>query len=215
MHFHDSMSLPSPAGVARPRRRQVLSLALAAAAVAGLAGCDRRTAPSFRGLDLSGADYGRALDLTDPEGRERTLADFRGKAVLLFFGFTQCPDVCPTSLARAAEVKRLLGAEGERLQVIFVTVDPERETPEVLRAYTAAFDPSFLGLRGDVKRTAEAAHEFRVYYKKVPTGDSYTMDHTALNYVIDPRGRLRLALRHEQTAEDFASDLRQILQERA
>ena len=215
MRFHDSMSSSGLSGVARPGRRQVLSLALAAAAVAGLAGCDRRAALSFRGLDLSGADYGRTLDLTDPDGRERTLADFRGKAVLLFFGFTQCPDVCPTSLARAAEVKRLLGAEGERLQVIFVTVDPERDTPEVLRAYTAPFDPSFLGLRDDAKRTAEAAHEFRVYYKKVPTGDSYTMDHTALNYVIDPRGRLRLALRHEQTAEDFASDLRQILQERA
>ena len=186
--------------------------------VAGLAmfiaGCNRAgdaAAPGFRGIDLTGAPYGRNFRLTDADGRERTLADYKGKAVLMYFGFVQCPDVCPTALIRAAKVKQLLGADGDKLQVIFITVDPERDTPEVIKAYTAAFDPSFIGLYGDAKRTRETADEFKVYYKQVPTGSSYTMDHSALSYAFDPQGRLRLALRHEQTAEDFAHDLRQLL----
>lgn len=198
---------------ARTAFRSFLVLALAALTVL-LAGCNRTdnaAAPSFRGLDLTGAPYGRDFRLTDPEGRERTLGDYKGKAVLMYFGFTQCPDVCPTALIRAAEVKKLLGADGEKLQVIFITIDPERDTPEVIKAYTAAFDPSFIGLYGDAKRTRETADEFKAYYKAVPTGGSYTMDHSALSYVFDPRGRLRLAMRHEQTAEDYAHDIRQIL----
>lgn len=130
---------------------------------------------------------------------------------MMFFGFTQCPDVCPTALVRAATVKQLLGADGDRLQVIFVTVDPERDTPEILKAYTAAFDPSFLGLYGDLKHTEETAKDFKVFYKKVPTGSSYTMDHSALSYVYDPDGKLRLVLRHTQSAEEYAADLRQLL----
>lgn len=172
---------------------------------------DESVSPSFRGLDLTGAPYGRDLRLTDGDGRERTLADFKGKAVLLYFGFVQCPDVCPTALIRAAEVRKLLGAQGDKLQVIFVTVDPARDTPEVIKAYTAAFDPSFIGLYGDARRTRETADEFKVYYKQVPTGSSYTMDHSALSYVFDPQGRLRLAMRHEQTAADYAHDIRQVL----
>jgi protein SCO1/2 len=177
-------------------------------------GCQDNTAgvSRFHGLDLTGASYGRDFRLLDAQGRERSLADFRGKVVLLYFGFTQCPDVCPTALSRAAEVKKLLGAEGERLQVIFVTIDPERDTPQVIQPYVAAFDPSFLGLYGDAQRTRETAAEFKVFYQKVPTGGSYTMDHSTLSYVFDPQGRLRLALRHEQNAQDYAHDLRLLLQ---
>lgn len=191
-------------------RRQWLAAVLALP----LVGCDRTQgapAPRFRGLDLTGAAYGRDFRLLDPQGRERRLADFRGRAVLLYFGFTQCPDVCPTALIRAADVRRLLGPDRDRLQVVFITVDPERDTPAVLQAYTAAFDPAFLGLSGSLARTRETADEFKVYYRKVPTGRSYTMDHSALSYVFDPQGRLRLALRHEQTAEDYAHDIRQVL----
>ncbi len=191
--------------------RRLLLLSGSAAAALAVAGCDRKKPASYHGIDITGADYGRDFHLTDPDGRQRTLADFQGKAVMMFFGFTQCPDVCPTALVRAAEVKRLLGEDGSRLQVIFVTVDPERDTPEVLKAYTAAFDPSFLGLYGDAQRTAETAKEFKVYFRKVPTGASYTMDHSALSYVFDPAGKLRLVLKHEQTAQDCAADLRQIL----
>ena len=193
--------------------RWLLVFIVAALAVF-IAGCNRAgdaAAPGFRGIDLTGAPYGRNFRLTDADGRERALADYKGKAVLMYFGFVQCPDVCPTALIRAAKVKQLLGADGDKLQVIFITVDPERDTPEVIKAYTAAFDPSFIGLYGDAKRTRETADEFKVYYKQVPTGSSYTMDHSALSYAFDPQGRLRLALRHEQTAEDYAHDLRQLL----
>lgn len=198
---------------ARTAFRWLLVFIVAALAVF-IAGCNRAgdaAAPGFRGIDLTGAPYGRNFRLTDADGRERTLADYQGKAVLMYFGFVQCPDVCPTALIRAAKVKQLLGADGDKLQVIFITVDPERDTPEVIKAYTAAFDPSFIGLYGDAKRTRETADEFKVYYKQVPTGSSYTMDHSALSYAFDPQGRLRLALRHEQTAEDYAHDLRQLL----
>lgn len=193
--------------------RWLLVFIVAALAVF-IAGCNRAgdaAAPGFRGIDLTGAPYGRNFRLTDADGRERALADYKGKAVLMYFGFVQCPDVCPTALIRAAKVKQLLGADGDKLQVIFITIDPERDTPEVIKAYTAAFDPSFIGLYGDAKRTRETADEFKVYYKQVPTGSSYTMDHSALSYAFDPQGRLRLALRHEQTAEDYAHDLRQLL----
>lgn len=177
--------------------------------LAALAGCRRK--PIFHGVDVTGAVYGRDFRLNDPEGRERTLADFKGKAVMVFFGFTQCPDVCPTALARAAEVKQLLGDDGEKLQVLFVTIDPERDTPEVLQAYTAAFDPGFLGLYGDLQRTAETAKEFQIYYEKVSTGASYTMDHSASTYLYDPAGKLRLVMRHQQSAQEFADDLRKLL----
>ena len=198
---------------ARTAFRWLLVFIVAALAVF-IAGCNRAgdaAAPGFRGIDLTGAPYGRNFRLTDADGRERTLGDYKDKAVLMYFGFVQCPDVCPTALIRAAKVKQLLGADGDKLQVIFITVDPERDTPEVIKAYTAAFDPSFIGLYGDATRTRETADEFKVYYKQVPTGSSYTMDHSALSYAFDPQGRLRLALRHEQTAEDYAHDLRQLL----
>jgi len=161
----------------------------------------------FKGLDITGAPYGKDFKLTDHNGQERTLADFKGKVVMLYFGFVQCPDVCPTALSRAVETKRLLGADGERLQVIFVTVDPERDAAPVLKEYMAAFDPSFLALSGNLQRTRETADSFKAYFKKVPTGSSYTMDHSALSYLFDPRGTLRVAMRHEQTAPDYAHDI--------
>lgn len=192
-----------------PRRTVLLSAF--ALSLLTIVGCEQKKVASYHGIDITGAKYATDFRLTDPDGRERKLADFKGKAVMMFFGFTQCPDVCPTALLRAAEVKRLLGKGGDRLQVLFVTVDPERDTSEVLKAYTAAFDPSFIGLYGDIERTAEMANAFKVYFKKVSTGSSYTMDHSAFSYVYDPDGNLRLLLKHEQGAADYADDIRQIL----
>ncbi len=179
-----------------------------------LAGCDRlepAATPAFKGFDVTGASYAQDFRLTDFNGQERTLADFKGRAVLVYFGFIQCPDVCPTALTRAVDVKRLLGPAGDRLQVIFITVDPERDTPEVLKAYMAAFDPTFLALRGDDQRTQETAGNFKAFYKKVLTGSSYTMDHSSTSYVFDPAGKLRLVLRHDQTAQDYAHDIALLL----
>jgi protein SCO1 len=182
-----------------------------------LSGCDRlkelagANSP-FKGIDVTGAPYGDGFSLTDMNGVPRTLADYRGQVVMLYFGFVQCPDVCPTALARAVQVMELLGPErAQRLQVLFVTVDPERDTPELLRDYMAAFDPRFLALRGDAQATRATADAFKVYYKQVPTGSTYTMDHTALSYLFDPQGRFRVALRHEQTAADYAHDIALLL----
>jgi protein SCO1/2 len=202
------MALPSRSWV------RVLWLTLLGVFLSSLAGCSRTDGPApipFKGLDITGANYGQNLRLADFNGRERTLADFKGQAVMLYFGFVQCPDVCPTALARAVETKRLLGAAGDRLQVIFITVDPERDTPEVLKSYMAAFDPTFIALRGDAQRTRETADHFKAYYKQVPTGSSYTMDHSSISYVYDPQGKLRLALRHAQTAQDYAHDIALLL----
>ena len=199
-----------------PGRRRVLGLAAACMIVAaGLAACDRSPTPAFRGIDVTGAPYGRELQLPDLFGQRRTLADFRGQVVMLFFGFVQCPDVCPTSLARAAEVMQRLGPDADRVQLLFVTVDPERDTPALLREYLAAFHPRFLGLTGTPDEIAAAAREFKVYYAKVPTGSSYTMDHSAQTYLIDPQGRLRIVLKHEQSAEDYAHDVAALLRESA
>lgn len=200
-------------------RRRALSWLLLPAVVAALPACDRLPgssgSPGFKGIDITGAPYGHGFSLTDFNGQPRTLADFQGKVVMLYFGFVQCPDVCPTALSRAATVMDQLGPQAARVQLLFVTVDPERDTPELLREYMAAFDPSFMALTGtdeDIKLAAEA---FRVYYKKVPTGSSYTMDHTALTYLFDRQGRLRVALRHEQDADDYAADIRALLAEDA
>lgn len=165
----------------------------------------------FHAIDITGVDYGRDFHLSDPQGRLRTLQDYKGRVVLIFFGFTQCPDICPTALSRAAAVMKLLGPVGDKVQVIFVTIDPERDTAALLAEYTRAFHPSFVGLRGDAAATAEAAREFKVFYKKVPTGASYTMDHSAISYVVDREGRLRLAVKHEQTPEQLAADLKRLI----
>jgi len=178
-----------------------------------LAACGSPDAPKFRSTDITGADFGKELALTGHDGKPRTLADFRGKAVVVFFGFTHCPDVCPTTLADAAGAMKKLGKDAERVQVVMVTVDPERDTPEVLSKYVPAFDPRFLGLYGDAAATQRAAKEFKIFYEKRKAGDSYSVDHSGQSYVIDPQGRLRLFVRHDRIAQDLAEDLRILLKD--
>lgn len=191
--------------------RRFWSIIICSAAL--LAGCEGG-GPQFKSTDITGVDYGRALALTDHTGKARTLADWRGKAVVLFFGFTHCPDVCPTTLADMAQAMRELGPLAERVQVLFVTVDPERDTQQVLASYVPAFNPGFLGLRGDAEATRAVAKEFKVYFEKRPgsTPGEYSVDHSAQSYVIDPQGRLRLFVRHERIGEDLAPDLRTLLE---
>lgn len=170
-------------------------------------------APAFQGIDLTGADYAKDFALPDFNGQMRTLSDFKGKAVVLFFGYTQCPDVCPTSMQELADVKKALGPDGDKLQGIFVTVDPARDTPEVLKAYMGHFDPAFLGLTGSDEQLAAMAKDFKLYYKKVegPTPTSYTMDHSAASYIYDPQGRLRVYTRYGSGAKALESDIRLLL----
>jgi len=185
---------------------RVLGLALTVAA------CEAK-GPSFQATDMTGASFGRDFELTAPDGKLRRLADFRGKAVVLFFGYTQCPDVCPTTLAALAEAMKQLGADADRVQVLFVTVDPERDTPALLSQYVPAFDPRFLGLYGDADATARTAKEFKIIYQKVPGAapGTYTMDHSAGTYIFDPQGRLRLYVSNAQGSNVFAHDLRELL----
>ena len=199
----------------------VIRLCAALAAALALAACDRAPVgadkPAFKAVDITGADYARTLSLPDAEGKVRTLADFKGKVTVLFFGYTQCPDVCPTTMAELAEVKRSLGKDGERVQGVFVTIDPERDTPQLLKNYITAFDPSFVALRGSDAQTKAVAKEFKVYYAKVEgrTPGSYTMDHTAGSFIYDTQGRLRLFTRYGGGAQALASDLRALLNEGA
>jgi protein SCO1/2 len=178
-----------------------------------LAGCSDDK-PKFAAIDITGADYARDFQLTDHNGQPRSLQDFRGKVVVMFFGYTQCPDVCPTSMSELAEVKKLLGADGDKLQGLFVTVDPERDTPEMLKAYMANFDPSFLALYTTPDKLAVIAKDYKVYYKKVEgkTPTSYTMDHSAGSYIYDTSGRLRLYSRYGSGAAAVASDIKLLLQ---
>lgn len=179
-----------------------------------VAACDGGGA-KFRSTDITGADFGRTLALTGHDGKPRTLEDFRGKAVVLFFGYARCPDICPTTLADMAQTMKALGADADRVQVLFVTVDPARDTREVLSQYVPAFDPRFLGLYGDEEATRRAAKEFKVIYEKREGSapGAYTMDHSAQSYVLDPKGRLRLFVRHDRIAADLAVDLQQLLKE--
>jgi protein SCO1 len=181
-------------------------------AAALLAGCDGSR--GFKSTDITGADYGKTLELTDHTGRPRKLDDFRGKAVIVFFGFTHCPDVCPTTLADLSSAVKQLGPDADQVQVLFVTVDPERDTQEMLGKYVTAFDPRFLGLYGDAAATQRAAKEFKVYYEKRKTGQTYSVDHSGQSYVIDPEGRLRLFVRHDRIASDLPEDLRTLLKRR-
>ncbi|WP_442909609.1 SCO family protein [Hydrogenophaga sp.] len=168
---------------------------------------------SFSGIDITGADYATGFSLTDHNGQPRTLADFKGKLVVLFFGFTQCPDVCPTTMSELAEAKRLLGVDGDRLQGLFVSIDPERDTPEIMKQYMASFDPSFLALYAAPDQLPALAKSYKIYYKKVdgPTPTSYTMDHSAGSYVYDTQGRIRLYHRYGSGAPALASDLKKLL----
>ncbi|WP_374669704.1 SCO family protein [Ramlibacter sp.] len=191
-------------------RRHALSLLLATAA----AGC-MDSKPAFKAVDITGAEYARDFPLPDTTGRMRSVKDFQGKAVVVFFGFTQCPDVCPTTLTELSTARQLLGADGARVQGIFVTVDPERDTPQVLQAYLANFGPDYVGLRGTPEQLAAVAKDFKIYYKKVEgkTPGSYTMDHSAASYVYDPQGRLRLYTRYGSGAQALADDLRLLLKQ--
>jgi protein SCO1 len=177
-----------------------------------LGGCDS-TKPSFKSTDVTGATYARDFKLTDHTGTARTLADYRGKVVAVFFGFTRCPDVCPTTLAQTKLALGKLGDDAKRVQVVFVTVDPERDTQDVLSAYVTGFDPSFVGLRGTAVETATIAKDFKVFYQKSAgtTPENYSVDHTAATYVFDPSGRLRLFVRHSAAIDDLVADFRILL----
>ena len=193
-------------------RRQTLRVFAATLAAVLLAACSPE-ALKFKSIDITGADYAKGFALADHNGAQRTLADFKGKVVVVFFGFTQCPDVCPTALADLAEVKRLLGPQGDKLQGLFVSVDPERDTAEVLKAYMTNFDPGFLALRPTAEQLPEVAKAFKIFYKKVegPTPTSYTMEHSAGSYVFDPQGRVRLYTRQAVGAQGLAEDLALLL----
>ena len=197
--------------------RRRLCIAGLAAALVTLCACDGSRPgaerPSFKGVDITGAEYARTLSLDDADGRARTLADFKGKVAVVFFGYTQCPDVCPTTMAELAEVKRALGADGARVVGIFVTVDPERDTAGLLKAYVASFGADFVGLRGTPEQIRDAAKEFKVFYAKVPgkTETSYTIDHTAGSYIFDAQGRVRLFTRYGSGAGALRQDLQTLL----
>ncbi len=180
-----------------------------------LAACDG-SGPKFRNVDMTGADYAKGFSLTDHNGKPRTLADFAGKVVVVFFGYTRCPDVCPTTMVEMKQVMGKLGPDADKVQVLFVTLDPERDTQQVLAQYVPAFDPRFLGLYGDGATTLETAKDFKVFYEKRAGSDSasYTLDHTAASYVFDPQGRLRLYVKYDQIGT-LADDIRTLLKERS
>lgn len=177
-----------------------------------LSGCTE-SKPTFNAVDLTGAEYARDFKLTDMNGQVRTLGDFKGKVVVVFFGYAQCPDVCPTTMTEMAQVKQKLGKDGDKLQVVFITVDPERDTPEIMKAYMGAFDPAFVALIPTPEQLAAVAKDFKVYYKKVDgkTPTSYSMDHSAASFVYDPQGRLRLYARYGAGVPSMVADVKTLL----
>ena len=205
--------------MAKLARRLILSAALAAPLL--IAACNRAPdappKPSFKSIDITGADYANKLDLPDVDGHMRHLSDFKGKIAVVFFGYTQCPDVCPTTMLELAQAKKALGADGAKVIGVFVTVDPERDTPAVLKAYVANFSPDFIALRGTPDEVKAAAKNFKVFYSKVPgaTPQTYTIDHTAGSYVFDTQGRVRLFTRYGSGVDALTSDLRTLLAEKS
>lgn len=197
----------------RPARRSVLRLGVAGAMAAVLAACDRDAKLAFRATDITGVELGRDLSLQDHQGRPHTMTDFTGKVVVVFFGFIQCPDVCPTTLAELSQVMSNLGPDADRVQVLFVTIDPERDTAPILAQYVTQFDTRFLGLRGDLAATERAAKSFKVHYAKVQNKRSgeYSMEHSTGLYLFDPRGRTRLLARHNAGVDALTSDIRQLM----
>jgi len=193
------------------------ALVAACALTVSIAACDKlpgkQQQVAFQNTDVTGLDYAKGFALTDHTGKPRTLADFKGKVVVVFFGYTQCPDVCPTTMAEMASVMQKLGPLADQVQVLFITLDPERDTQQLLASYVPAFDKRFIGLRGTPEQTAKTAKEFKVFYAKVPGSDpnGYTIDHTAGSYVFDRDGRLRLFIRHGQGPDPIVHDLRQLL----
>lgn len=194
-------------------KRVAIAALLMLAALA--AGCDSSPkAPAFQLTDITGAEFARDFQLTDHNGKPRTLADFRGKVVVVFFGYTFCPDACPTTMGELALAMKELGKDADKLQVLFVTVDPERDTPAVLSKYVPAFHPSFLGLYGDAEATARTAKEFKVLYQKQPLpGGSYSMDHSAGSFIFDSAGRVRLFAQYGQGAQPLLHDIRLLMQQ--
>ncbi|USX26137.1 SCO family protein [Oxalobacteraceae bacterium OTU3CINTB1] len=195
--------------------KKILALGLLAVSLM-LAGCGEKTAPAptFKNVDITGATFARDFALTDHTGKPRTLADYKGKVVVMFFGFTQCPDVCPTTMAEMSAVMKELGPQAGQVQVLFVTVDPERDTKELLSQYVPAFDKRFVGLYGTPEQTAATAKEFKVFYAKVEgkTPGSYSIDHTAASYIFDRNGKVRLLVRHNQGPAPIVHDIKQLLQ---
>ena len=200
------------AGYPASSLRRALTLAAAAGV---LIGCSKPGAPQFKAIDITGADYARELELPDAVGQSRRLSEFKGKVTVVFFGFTHCPDVCPTTLLELANVRKALGKDGDKLQGIFVTVDPERDTPAVLKAYVSNFGADLIALRGSPEQTKAVAKHFKVHYAKVPgkTPDSYTMDHTAGSYIFDPQGRIRLFTRYGGSSDALQHDVKLLLAE--
>ena len=193
--------------------KKVAACALLASAGGLLAAC-QPDKPQFKAIDITGADYAQGFQLTDFNGQPRSLADYKGKVVVVFFGFTQCPDVCPTTMNEMAQVKKLLGTDGDKLQVVFISIDPERDTPEVLKAYMGSFDPGFLGLyAASPEALAALAKDYKIYFKKVDgkTPTSYSMDHSAQSYIYDPQGRLRLYSRYGSDPKLVAEDIKLLL----
>jgi protein SCO1/2 len=205
--------------------RRHLLLGAAAVMAMPLAGCEKQGAgssqgpsgasASFRGTDITGADYGNGLSLPDHNGQVRTMKDFKGKVTVVFFGFTQCPDVCPSTMAELAQVKKALGPDGDRLQGVFITVDPERDTPELLKSYMSGFDPSFVALRGTLEQTAATAKAFKVFFSKTKgtSEGSYGIDHTAGSYVFDADGKARIFVRYGTGIEALTADIKTLLAE--
>ena len=186
---------------------------LVVGAVVGRSVLDVSTPPKFEAIDITGVEWGRDFKLTDHTGRTRMLSDFRGKAVAVFFGFANCPDICPTTMAKLGEVMKLLGEDSSKVQVLFITVDPKRDTREVLSQYVPAFHPTFLGLYSDPETTARTAKEFKVYYQLQPPNEhgSYSVDHSGQIFVFDPEGRLRLLMKPDLPPETMAHDFRVLL----
>ncbi|MBN8745040.1 MAG: SCO family protein [Thiomonas arsenitoxydans] len=201
-----------PARFSAARRSLVLSAAFAPLASLVLTACSKPYV--FHGVDITGVPYADGFSLTDFNGKTRTLADFAGKVVVMYFGYTQCPDICPASMQVVAQAMDDLGEKARDVQFLFVTVDPERDTPEILKAYVTHFNPTFLALTGTPEQIALTAKDFKVYYKKVPgkTPGSYTMDHTAGFYVFDPKGKIRLFEREGVSAKDLAQDINALIE---
>lgn len=213
------MSTSDFATTAAMNKRKFLRLmstsAVVVAAATALGGCSQNK-PSFVSIDVTGADYARDFSLPDQNGKLRSIKDFAGKIVVVFFGFTQCPDVCPTTMAELVDIRQMLGKDGDRVQGIFVSVDPERDTTEVLKAYVENFDASFIALRpASAEQLAALAKDYKVYYKRVEgrTPTSYTMDHSAGSYIYDTQGQLRLYSRYGMGAKALSGDIAQLLKQ--
>ncbi len=207
------MSTPSSVLIDKRGAIKIIAHCAVLAGASAFLGACSEAKPQFSNIDITGADYARDFALPDHHGQARSLKDFQGKVVVVFFGFTQCPDACPTSMAELAEVKKMLGTDGGRLQGVFISLDPERDTQEVLKAYMGNFDPAFLALRPELDKLPQLAKEFKIFYKKVDgkTSASYTLDHSAGSYIFDPQGRVRLYSRYGSGAAALASDIRLLL----